>query len=507
MNFIKQINRFLLKKIKHTYAITVSKLKDIAAFLKSTLTGYIRDFKSGDIFVKLSLLFMSIGFFRRHQIIKGILFSIIQIAFILFMIFTGIPNLSKYNTLGTIQFESVYNPITRRNEVNNYDHSFKILLYGLVSILVIVVYIYIHLKNIKTQRHLQLLEAEGRHINTFKEDLIQLKDDRFHVTLLTLPVSGIVFFTIIPLLFMILVAFTNYDQLHMPPTKLFSWVGLRNFEILLTTGSNTVTFGYAFRKVLTWTLTWAFFATFLNYIGGIILALLINSKYTKMPKVWRTIFVITIAVPQFVSLLLVRHFFADQGIMNTILSADIPFMNDFSWVDLIRNMGLIKSNREFVPFLTDPVWSKVMLILINCWIGFPYVMLITTGVLMNIPKDLYESAEIDGANKFQLFTKITMPFMLFVTAPYLITNFVHNLNNFNVIYLLTSTRVTSNQLLANANASDTDLLVTWLFKLTQDYYNYKMASVIGIMMFLLSAIFTLLAFNYTIKSNKEERFQ
>ena len=276
---------------------------------------------------------------------------------------------------------------------------------------------------------------------------------------------------------------------------------------MLFRSSNTVTFGYAFRKVLTWTLTWAFFATFLNYIGGIILALLINSKYTKMPKVWRTIFVITIAVPQFVSLLLVRHFFADQGIMNTILSADIPFMNDFSWVDLIRNMGLIKSNREFVPFLTDPVWSKVMLILINCWIGFPYVMLITTGVLMNIPKDLYESAEIDGANKFQLFTKITMPFMLFVTAPYLITNFVHNLNNFNVIYLLTSTRVTSNQLLANANASDTDLLVTWLFKLTQDYYNYKMASVIGIMMFLLSAIFTLLAFNYTIKSNKEERFQ
>jgi arabinogalactan oligomer/maltooligosaccharide transport system permease protein len=217
--------------------------------------------------------------------------------------------------------------------------------------------------------------------------------------------------------------------------------------------------------------------------------------------------VITIAVPQFVSLLLVRHFFADQGIMNTLLSSDIPFLNDYSWIDWIRQMGLIKANREFVPFLTDPVWSKVMLILINCWIGYPYVMLITTGVLMNIPKDLYESAEIDGANKFQLFAKITMPYMLFVTAPYLITNFVHNLNNFNVIYLLTSTRVTSNQLLANANASDTDLLVTWLFKLTQDYYNYKMASVIGIMMFLLSAIFTLLAFNYTIKSNKEERFQ
>lgn len=503
MHILQHLNRYLVKKLKQL----TMQIHSLGSKMKKGFLNLIQDFRFGDIYVKLSLLFMGIGFFRRHQIIKGILFSILQIGFILFLIFTVIPNLSKYNTLGTIQFESVYNPITRRNEVNNYDHSFKILLYGLISIIVIFTYVYIHLKNIQTQRKLQLLEEKDEHINTFKEDLIELKDNRFHVTLLTLPVSGIIFFTIIPLLFMILVAFTNYDQLHMPPTKLFTWVGFRNFEILLTTGSNTVTFGYAFRKVLTWTLTWAFFATFLNYIGGIVLALLINSKYTKVPKLWRTIFVITIAVPQFVSLLLVRHFFADQGIMNTLLSADIPFLNDYSWIDFIRQMGLIKANREFVPFLTDPVWSKVMLILINCWIGFPYVMLITTGVLMNIPKDLYESAEIDGANKFQLFAKITMPYMLFVTAPYLITNFVHNLNNFNVIYLLTSTRVTSNQLLANANASDTDLLVTWLFKLTQDYYNYKMASVIGIMMFLLSAIFTLLAFNYTIKSNKEDRFQ
>jgi arabinogalactan oligomer/maltooligosaccharide transport system permease protein len=245
---------------------------------------------------------------------------------------------------------------------------------------------------------------------------------------------------------------------------------------------------------------WAFFATFLTYIGGIILALIINNRYTKWPKMWRTIFVITIAVPQFVSLLLVRHFFATQGIVNTLF-------NQWGVTDWLISIGLVKSNLSYVPFLTDPVWSKVMLILINCWIGFPYVMLITTGVLMNIPKDLYESAEIDGANKFQTFIKITMPYMLFVTAPHLITSFIHNMNNFNVIYLLTSTRITSDQLLANANASDTDLLITWLFKLTQDYYNYKMASVIGIVIFLLSALFTLIAFNYTIRADKENRFQ
>ena len=113
----------------------------------------------------------------------------------------------------------------------------------------------------------------------------------------------------------------------------------------------------------------------------------------------------------------------------------------------------------------------------------------------------------NAAEVIQTFIKITMPYMLFVTAPHLITSFIHNMNNFNVIYLLTSTRITSDQLLANANASDTDLLITWLFKLTQDYYNYKMASVIGIVIFLLSALFTLIAFNYTIRADKENRFQ
>lgn len=464
--------------------------------LKVVYTNFIE----GDIFVKLSLFVMSIGFFRRKQFAKGALYSVVQILFTLFVFLVGIPNILKLPTLGTVEYEQFYNPVTRQNEINNYDNSFTILLFGLISMIVIVTYLYIHIKNIVHQRQLQLFTENGGTLPSVSEELKGFKDEKFHITLLSFPIMGIIVFTVIPLIFMILIAFTNYDQNHLPPIALFDWVGFRNFQILLDTGSNSVTFGYAFRKVLTWTLIWAFFATFATYIGGILLALLINSKYTKWKKGWRTIFIITIAVPQFVSLLLVRHFFATQGIVNTILS-------DVGVTNFLIDIGLVKSHLSYIPFLTDPVWSKVMLILINCWIGFPYVMLITTGILMNIPKDLYESAEIDGANRFQMFRKITMPYMLFVTAPYLITSFIHNMNNFNVIYLLTSNRVTSDQLLANANASDTDLLVTWLFKLTQDYYNYKMASVIGIVIFVISAIFTLLAFNYTIKGDKEGRFQ
>ena len=146
--------------------------------------------------------------------------------------------------------------------------------------------------------------------------------------------------------------------------------------------------------------------------------------------------------------------------------------------------------------------------MINIWVGVPYQMLIATGVLMNIPSDLMESAKIDGASPFQIFVSITMPYMLFVTGPSLITQFIGNINNFNVIYLLTQdVYFTTNQMLANSNAKEVDLLVTWLFRLTSEQYNYKMASVIGCIVFVICAVFTLIAFRNMTKGDKEESFQ
>ena len=134
-------------------------------------------------------------------------------------------------------------------------------------------------------------------------------------------------------------------------------------------------------------------------------------------------------------------------------------------------------------------------------------MLSATGILMNIPEDQLESARIDGANDFQIFWKITMPYILFITGPSLITAFIGNINNFNVIYLLTSDYVTTNMAFANSNAKEVDLLVTWLLTLTNDYSNYKMASVIGICVFIICATITLLSFTRMIAGNREEEFQ
>ncbi len=454
----------------------------------------------GDVFVKLSTVFMGLGYIRRKKYLKALGVFLVEAAFIFFIIAFASKNLAKFSTLGTVEQQVVYNRATKKNEFNDFDNSFKILLYSIISIVMIIVFFVYWISNVKNVYKIQKMDQAGEHIPTFKENVTALFEEKYYKTLLAVPLAGIVLFTIIPLIVMIAVAFTNYDQQHFPPAKLFTWVGLSNFKNLFS-NSITVTFGYAFGKILGWTLIWAVLATFSNYFLGIGLALIINNKRTRWKKMWRTCFVIAMAVPQFVSLLLVRSFFADAGIVNTICS-------NLGITNLLKQIGLVPEYLNYIPFLTHPGWARTMIILINIWVGVPYLLLIATGILMNIPADLYEAATIDGAGPFQQFKSITMPYMLFVTGPYLVNSVVSNINNFNVIYLLTNgVYETSNQLLANSHANEVDLLVTWLFRLTNDYYNYKMASVIGILVFVVCAVITLVAFNLIIKGNNEEKMQ
>ena len=284
---------------------------------------------------------------------------------------------------------------------------------------------------------------------------------------------------------MILIAFTNFDNAHQPPGNLFTWVGLDNFKTLLLSGQKI---GKTFWPVLGWTIIWAILATFLNYIGGILLALLINREGTKLKGMWRTIFVISIAIPQFVSLLAIRLMLKNDGPINYLL----------------QEMGII-GEKEFLPFLSNPTWARVTVVVVNLWVGIPYTMLVVTGILKNIPKELYEAAKVDGANPFVIFVKITMPYVLFVTSPYLITQFIGNINNFNVIYFLTGGGPLS---LDYYQAGKTDLLVTWLYRLTTgNTKDYSYASAIGIIVFMLSATFSLITYRFTSSYKREEEFQ
>ncbi|HPF88379.1 MAG TPA: sugar ABC transporter permease, partial [Candidatus Limiplasma sp.] len=389
--------------------------KALLSFCRKAASFFVqfgRDIRDGDLWVRLSLVLFGAGYFGRKQYVKGVLVTLFQVFVFVFYPIALWPYLSKFGTLGTVKRQAVFNPETMKNEVNDYDHSFMILLFGLFAILVAAGMLVFWIKNVHAVRKLQIQKESGKKINTFHDDIRSLFNKKFYITLLALPSLGVILFTIIPLLVMICVAFTNYDQTHMVPTNLFTWVGFANFKTLFTR-SQTITFGYSFGKVLRWTLVWAVFATATNFIFGILLAMFINNKKTRWKGMWRTFFVVAIAVPQFVSLLLVRNFFANTGIVNTICA-------NIGLTDFLKQIGLVSQSYAYIPFLTDPVWAKVMIILINMWIGIPYLMLIATGILMNIPQDILESARIDGANAFQSFRKITMPYILFVTGPYLV---------------------------------------------------------------------------------------
>ena len=465
--------------IKKLGLFIVSIVRGIGTGLKDLVTT----FKNGDWKTRLSYLIMGFGSCARGQWGRGLLFFLFQTVFNLYMFFpnaqfSGCYYLGKLSTLGTIETYK-----EGRRTVYG-DNSFFILLYGVLTLFFIAAFIYTWRMNVKQNRISEQLLKSGHKLKTTKDDVASLMDEQFHKTMLALPTLGVTIFTILPILFMILVAFTNFDATHQPPSKLFTWVGWDNFNQLLST--DTASYGDTFRHVLLWTLIWAFFATFLNYFLGMLVAIMINKKGIRLKKMWRTILVMTIAIPQFISLLYVSKMFAADGLINTYL---------MKW-------GWISSP---LPFWTDPTWARVTIIVINVWIGIPYLMLIATGILMNIPADLYESARIDGANAFQMYKKITLPYMLFVTGPYLLTSFTGNINNFNVIFLLSQGKPLSLQL--SGNAGHTDLLITWLYKMTVNDTNYKLAAVMGILVFVVTAVINLIVYNMIPSVKNEEDFQ
>lgn len=454
--------------------------------IKNVLTAPVRDckeigqtFAHGDWKTKVSFLIMGFGPLMRGQILRGIAFLASEIAFIWYMVTFGAKYLKDIGTLGTVQggFDENY--------IYTYgDNSFFILLFGVLSLFLIVLFIYVWRLNVRVNLNEEKRLKEGKALATVKQDFHSLLDENFDKTLLALPVTGVFLFVLLPIIFMICVAFTNYDATHQSPTNLFTWVGLENFKNIFSMG--TAGFGKTFVTVLNWTLVWAFLATFLTYFLGMAVAILINKKGIKFKKMWRTILVMTIAIPQFVSLLYVSKMFAVDGLVNS-------YLMKWGWIN------------SPIPFWTKASYARPTILLINLWIGTPYVMLITTGLLMNIPEELYESAKIDGASPFQTFRKITLPYMLFVTGPYLLTQFTGNLNNFNVIFLLSGGKPQSLEL--TGGAGYTDLLVTWLYKMTVDDTNYKMAAVIGIMVFVVVAVVSVTVYNILPSVRDEEGFQ
>ena len=438
--------------------------------------------QNGGPMVWLSCLVMGLGNMVAGQVIKGLLFLLVEIGVIVFLAVEsgGIYWISMLPSLGDQVMGEVYNEKTGVYEYTMGDQSQLILLYGIASLCIILLLVFLWQLSVRSGFKALELKKAGKKPLGFVEDLKTLLDENIHKLLMILPTTFIAIFTILPLLYMMSMAFTNYSK-DTDNLVLFDWVGIDNF-VALFDSSNAI--GKQFGSVLLWTLIWAFFATFLNFFLGTFVAIIINRKSIKLKGLWRGCLSLTIAIPQFVSLMIIRSMLMPKGIINQML----------------LDAGMIASE---LPFLSNGTWAKVMVIIVNCWVGIPYTIMQVTGILQNIPAEQYEAATIDGANPVQQFIHITLPYMIFVLTPYIITQFTGNINNFNIIYLLTR----GDPIHIGNSAGETDLLVTWLYKLTVDQQKYNMGAVIGIFTFVVLAVVSLITYRSSGSYKDEEAFK
>ena len=465
-------------------SVSTKELTKTAAARQKKLdpNGLIYALKNGGPVVWLSCLIMGLGNFAAGQFIKGLIFLAIEVAFIGFMVAEGggFHWLGLLPSLGDVETQEIWNDDIMAYEYIQGDNSQQILLYAVATMVAMVVVFVIWRASVRSGFKALSIKKSGKHVPTFIDDVKALFDENIHKFLMFFPFAMLMVFTIVPLVYMMLMAFTNYSKVDNHLT-LFDWVGLENFISLFDSSS---ALGRQFFPVLKWTIIWAFFATFLNFFAGTVMAMIINRPSTKFKGFWRTVLSLTIAVPQFVSLLIIRTMFKTEGAVNTLL---------MDW-------GLIE---KALPFFTEVTWARVTIIIINCWVGIPYTVMSVTGILQNIPAEQYEAACIDGANAFQQFTNVTLPYMIFVMTPTLISTFTGNINNFNIIYLLSGGGPTY----VGDSAGQTDLLVTWLYKLTIDNQQYNLAAVIGIMTFIVLATVALVTYRNSGSYKDEEGFK
>lgn len=414
----------------------------------------------------LSTLFMGLGQFYNREWLKGIIYALVEFIFItsalngsLYMTFWGMVTLGEVKGIKG-------------------DHSINLMINSLIGIILLVLFVIVYWLNVKDAVQSRKRIEEGNPPESIKNMLVRLNTHYFPHLMMAPGALLIIFFTLLPILFTMLIAFTNFSApYNLPPGNLVDWVGFSNFVKLFTLPGWKETFW----AILIWTIIWSLVTTLLNYFGGLGLALLTNSKAIKFKRLWRTLFIIPYAIPSFISLLTFRLLLSGPGPLNTVLLK-------LGWIT------------EKIPFLTDHTMAKFMVIVVYLWAGSPYWMALMSGIITNIDAALYEAAEIDGASKWQQFTKITIPMVLFQTAPLLIMTLAHNFNNFGMIYLLTSGNP-ANPVFKQAGS--TDILISWIYKMTLEKQWYGMAAAVTIVIFLFIATFAVFGFSKT-KSFKEE---
>nr|WP_269206578.1 sugar ABC transporter permease [Mammaliicoccus sciuri] len=396
-----------------------------------------------------------IGQFYNKRYIKGSIFIVFFISFT--SVFYQFINIGFWGlfTLGTVP---------------KLDDSRVLLAQGIISLLLIAFAITLYVVNIIDAYRNADQYNKGFEIKDRKGRMTATWDKTFPYLLISPGIFLLIFVVVFPLLFMCFLAFTNYNLYNAPPRHLLEWVGFDNFKSLVTVPIWKTTFF----NVLTWTIVWTLVATTLQIALALLLAIIVNHPLIRFKKLIRTVLILPWAVPSFVTILIFAAIFND----------------DFGSI----NNDILQPLFGIAPaWLNDPFWAKVALILIQVWLGFPFVFALFTGVLQSISSDWYEAADMDGASSWQKFRNITFPHILFATAPLLIMQYAGNFNNFNLIYLFNK----GGPPVSGQNAGSTDILISWVYRLTFDMQNYNMAATISLIIGVFIAIIAFLQFRKT----------
>lgn len=291
----------------------------------------------------------------------------------------------------------------------------------------------------------------------------------------------LLFIVIVPLSTTILLSFTNQDPNNQAK---FSWVGFDNYVGILQ-GKGSV--GQAFVRILGWTLVWTMVATTSAIVTGFALALLTNNPRIKGKTFFRTIYLLPWAVPAFITIMFFSLMVAPNGAITTLLNQISSFFGGSGDIR-IKNSAL---------------YTRIALIMLQTWLGSAYIFLLSTGVLQAIPEDLYEAAQIDGASSWQKVSRITMPLVLFQTAPLLVGQYTFNFNNFSVIRLFNGGGPFDPAKYGNLGGSS-DLLITYIYNLVMVRNYQAMGAAVTIIVSMALMLFTFIGFRNS-KAFREER--
>lgn len=403
------------------------------------------------------------GQFYNRQFVKGALF------FVLLVSFYGVSrDFIAHGMWG----------IRTLGENLPQDNSVFLLAEGVIALLVMCFGLVVYALSMNDAFQNGKLLDEGKPLSSLRVQYRNVINAGFPYLMISPGFILLVFVVVFPIIFGFAIGFTNYNLYNSPPAKLVDWVGLKNFFNIfqINLWRNT------FFDVLQWTIVWTLLASTLQCTVGVLLAILVNQKDLKFKPLIRTIFILPWAVPGFVTILIFTGMFNDSfGVINNVIL-------DFFGI-------------EPKAWLTDPFWTKVALIAIQTWLGFPFVFAMTTGVLQAIPNDLYEAATMDGSSKFQQLKTITLPLVLYSIAPILITQYTFNFNNFNIIYLFNN----GGPAVIGSNAGGTDILVSWIYKLTMSSSQYGIASAITLLLSIFVVGIALWQFRMTNSFKEETR--